>query len=168
MTASPQFRPLDPDGRGTIEGFARVVAADGRVAVLEPEQGTSCGHCASAAACGAKAGPNWLQARRFKIVNDDGLTVGERVVVGIPEGTVLKGAMVAYGLPLVTMMAGGITAQQMGGGDGAAAAATLVGLVLGLLIARLLAGRLSARGILAPRFIRRARGETPGMDCHVD
>ncbi|MGE5503398.1 MAG: SoxR reducing system RseC family protein [Actinomycetota bacterium] len=168
MTTAPQFRPIDPDGRSTIEGFARVVSADGRVAVLEPEQTTSCGSCASASACGAKAGPNWLQARQFKIANDEGLVAGERVVVGIPEGTVVKGAMIAYALPLVTMMAGGVVAQNMGGGDGAAVLATLGGLAIGLGIARLLAGRLSARGILAPRFIRRAGGDTPGMDCHVD
>jgi sigma-E factor negative regulatory protein RseC len=155
-------------GRNTIEGFARVVSVDGAMAWLEPEQTTSCGSCATASACGGKAGPNWLQARRFRIANDDGLEVGERVVVGIREGVLLKGAVTAYVLPLFTMMVGGTTAQSWFGTDAFAALGAVGGLGLGLLFARLRAAHLSARGDLAPRFIRRAAGFVPGTDCHVN
>ena len=151
-----------------IEGFARVVAVEGAMVWLEPEQKTSCGSCASASACGGKSGPNWLQARRFRIANDDHLEVGERVVVGIAEGVVLRGAMTAYALPLFTLMVGGTMAQNWFGTDAMAALGALGGLVLGLLAARLRAARLSARGELSPRFIRRAAGSVPGTDCHVD
>lgn len=154
-------------GRNTIEGFARVVSVEGAMAWLEPEQTTSCGSCATASACGGKAGPNWLQARRFRIANEDDLAVGERVVVGIREGVLLKGAMTAYVLPLFTMMVGGTTAQNWFGTDALAAAGAVGGLVLGLLFARLRAAHLSARGELSPRFIRRAAGPVPGADCHV-
>ena len=78
-------------GRHTVEGIARVVRVEGRVAWLEPEQTTSCGHCASSSSCGAKGigtvGAR-LEARRFPMDNDDALRVGERIVVGVNKFTV--------------------------------------------------------------------------------
>ena len=156
------------DRADLVEGTVRVVALEGGMAMLEPEQTTSCGGCGSAAVCGEKGGNSaqWLQARRFAIANDHDLVVGDRIVVGIAEGSLLRGAVTAYGLPLLTMLAGGITAQQMGGGDGASAAAAIGGLVTGLVIARFWSRRLLAQGDLSPRFLRRAFGPGPGGECH--
>ncbi|MDA8231646.1 MAG: SoxR reducing system RseC family protein [Magnetospirillum sp.] len=140
-----------------IEGFARVVAEEGGVVWLEPEQTASCGTCMSASACGHNADHGRrLAARRFPLANDHDLAVGERVVIGIAEGELLRASATAYGLPLVTMLGAGITAQFLGAGDGIAAAATLGGLAGGLLLARLRANRLSRQGALTPRFLRRA------------
>ncbi len=156
----------DQDDRTTVEGIALVVATEGPVAWLEPEQTTTCGSCHSVSVCGVKSGHSRLAARRFKIANDHDLHVGERVVVGVADNVLLKGSMAAFALPLVTLVAGGLLGQSWLGGDGGAAIGAASGLALGLMLARFYAARLSGRGDLAPRFIRRAPGAGPDADCH--
>jgi sigma-E factor negative regulatory protein RseC len=158
-----------PDRQDLVEGTARVVAIEGGMAVLEPEQTTSCGGCASANMCGDKAGNSaqWLKARRFSVANDHDLAVGDRVVVGVANGSLLRSAAAAYGLPMLTMMAAGITAQQWGGGDGASALAAVTGLLVGLVLARLWSRRLLARGELSPTVLRRAFGPGSGGACDI-
>jgi len=142
-----------------VEGIAQVVEADGNVAWLVPEQTTSCGGCASASACGAKGigtTASRLEMRRFQLVNDAGLRVGERVVVGIRENALLRASITAYAIPLATLLTAGALAQWAAGSDIVTMAAMFAGLALGLVLARVGAGRLLQWGDLAPRFIRRA------------
>lgn len=155
----------------TVEGIARVVGVDGDVAWLEPEQTTSCGSCASASSCGAGAGSaspgigsvaSRIAARRFGLDNAAGLAVGERVVIGVDDRALLKGALTAYAIPLLLALGAGSIAEAAYGKDLASMAAMAAGLLAGLLVARMVAGRLGARGELAPRFLRRAR---PDESC---
>ena len=147
-----------------VEGTAHVLAVEGNMVWLVPETGASCGGCASASACGSKGigtTASRLEARRFQLVNDAGLRVGERVVVGIRENALLRASITAYVIPLTTLLIAGALAQWVAGSDIVTMAAMFAGLVLGLWLARLGAGRLMVRGDLAPRFIRRASaGET--------
>jgi sigma-E factor negative regulatory protein RseC len=156
MTA-PEWEGFEPGAGPLVEQVARVVSRDGDTVWLEPETTASCSGCLSLAACGGKGGSGRaLAARRFPLPGDLGLRVGDRVVVGLPDGAVLRASATAYAVPLVTMIGAGILAGGLGAGDGAGAAAILGGLVLGLLIAGVLARRLSNRGDLSPRFLRRA------------
>lgn len=159
---------LSPETADVLEGTARVVAVEGGLAWLEPEQTTACGGCKASKVCGVEPGSRRLVARRFSLPNDEGLTVGERVVVGITEGTVLRAAATAYGIPLIAMLAAGLAAQRLfDGGDLASAGAALAGLLVGLVLVRLRTGSASARGDHTPQFIRRATGPGPGGDCHA-
>lgn len=162
-------RQATSGGAHLVEGIARVVGVDGAVAWLEPEQTTSCGSCASASSCSAGASvggvgtvADRIAARRFALDNADGLRVGERVVVGVAERALIRAALTAYGLPLATALTAGGIAESAFGSDLVTMAAMAGGLLGGLLLARLVARRLSARGELAPRFLRRAR---PGETC---
>lgn len=147
----------DTDSRSVVEGIARVVSVDGAYAWLEPEQTGSCGGCSSAIACGTKSGyGNFLAARRFPLKNDFGLRVGERIIVGVTEGSLLRASFTAYALPLLAMLGAGIVTQNITGQDGPAALAALSGLGLGLLAARWLAKKLAARGELSLHYQRRA------------
>lgn len=169
MIMTSQILPVLPaQAPRSVEGIARVVRIEGGQAWLEPEQTTSCGHCASSASCGTAqreaAGigtvASRLAARRFVLDNPEGgaaLQVGERIVVGVGEGVLLGAALTAYGLPLVTALLGGAIAQGQYGEDAAAMLGMVAGLAVGLILARLKARRLAARGALAPRFLRRAR-----------
>lgn len=142
-----------------VEGYAHVVAVEGGTAWLEPEQTTSCGGCASASACGAKGIgtlADRLEARRFSLPNQDGLRVGERVVVGVSEKALVKASLTAYAIPLATMLFSGAMAQWVAGSDLITMAAMFGGLALGLVGARLNAKRLNARGELSPHYLRRA------------
>lgn len=153
----------------SIEGIARVVRLDASHAWLEPEQTTSCGHCASAASCGAGATgmgtvASRLEARRFMLTVPAGwrLAVGERVVVGVSPHALLKAALTAYGLPLAAALACGALANALDAGDLDTLITMLAGLAAGIGLARLAAGRLAAAGELAPRLLRRA---LPGESC---
>lgn len=154
-----------PAHNQVIEGLARVVRVEGGRAWLEPEQTTSCGNCASAAACGTGADgigtvARRLERRRFALCDADAgtLRVGERVVVGVDARALIKAALTAYGLPLLSSLVAGGMAHAFAGGDLVVMASMLSGLGLGVLLARVLARRLRARGELAPRFLRRAAG----------
>ena len=150
---SPDFGPPD-----LVEGTARVVEVTGDVAWLEPEQTTSCGGCAASGACGAKGlgtVANRIAARRFPLFDHPGLRVGDRVVVGVPGDALIKAALTAYAIPLLTLFLGGGLAQWAWGTDAATIAASIGGVLFGLVLARLGAGRLFAGGTGAPRFLRR-------------
>lgn len=149
-----------------VEGIAQVVKIEGKTAWLVPEQGSSCGSCASAAACGSKGigtTASRLDNRRFRIDNDANLAIGERVVFGIRDNVLLKASITAYAIPLATLVLAGSLAQWMFGSDTITMAAMVAGLVIGLGISRMEAGRLQTRGDLAPLFLRRAR---PGETCN--
>ena len=143
-----------------LESVARVVAVDGGTVWLEPEPKASCSGCMSLAMCGAKGGGiRALQARRFPLTDAPRLRIGERVVVGLPEGSVLRASATAYAVPLALMIGVGIVAQTNGADDLTGALAMAGGLAVGLLIARFIAGRLAGRGDLSPRFVRRAAAD---------
>jgi len=149
-----------------VEGIAQVVKIEGKTAWLVPEQGSSCGSCASAAACGSKGvgtTASRLDNRRFRIDNNANLAVGERVVFGIRDNVLLKASIAAYVIPLATLVLAGALAQWQFGSDLITMAAMVAGLVIGLGISRLEARRLYIRGDLAPLFLRRAR---PGETCN--
>ena len=169
--SNPDSSFPDIDDRDMVEGFARVVAVEGGKVWLEPEPMASCGGCHSAGLCSIGkqgAGSARQLAKRFALPGELGLGVGERVVVGIREDTLTKGALTAYGIPLLVLILGGIAGQEMGKSDATAALGAFLGLLAGLLVARIVAGILSARGILAPRFLRRAFEVPPDGDCHTE
>ncbi|HTH15758.1 MAG TPA: SoxR reducing system RseC family protein [Magnetospirillum sp.] len=162
--AAPDFPDLA--SRGLVEGVARVISVDGGTAWLEPEQSTACGSCHSAAVCGAKPGSARLVARRFQMPNDHDFRVGERIVVGTPEETLRSASLTAYGIPLLLMLVAGVTVQKLGGSDLQAMAATVAGLFAGLVVVRLKSQKLTARGALAPQYLRRAFGSD--AECGLD
>jgi sigma-E factor negative regulatory protein RseC len=166
MTASISRNASDMPA--LIEGTARVVAIREGTAWLEPEQGGSCGGCASAATCGSKGIgtlASRLEARRFPLANASGLAVGDRVVVGVREDALVKASLTAYAIPLVTMFAFGALAQAMTGRDAVTVVASLAGLALGLGLSRVFARLLAARGEVTPQLVRRVADT---LDCHQE
>ncbi|CAK0753400.1 sigma-E factor negative regulatory protein RseC [Gammaproteobacteria bacterium] len=150
-----------------IEAFARVVSVDDDIAWLEPEPKTTCDSCTSLV-CSAGNLTSRIVARRFILPNEENFMIGERVVVGVHESTLLKAALTVYAIPLVVMIGTGIAAQWSMGRDGITLVSSVAGLFLGFGIARLNADRLSAKGRMAPFFVRRAdqSGTYQKKTCH--
>lgn len=120
-----------------LEQTAEVVhtASDGIwVQAVEP---SGCGTCGGQG-CSSRRIAELFQRkpRNFRVECDLALAPGDRVVIGIAHGSVLKSAMRAYGLPLVLMLAGALLAQAMRPGDGAALVGMLIGGIVGWLAAR--------------------------------
>jgi len=154
---------LDPSGRTLVEGVAKVVEASGATVLLQPEVSSGCKGCVSAGLCGAMSGQSSLAARRFSIANEHGLQVGDKVVVGMAEASLLRASVTAYAIPLLAMLAASIAADLKFGKDWITALAAVGGLGIGMLVARYRAGKLKERGDLTPRFIRHA---APDENCH--
>lgn len=74
--------------------------------------------------------------RHFLVDCDLSLAPGDRVVVGIADGSVLKSALRAYGMPLALMLTGALGAQAWKPGDGAALTGMILGGALGWWLAR--------------------------------
>jgi len=73
---------------------------------------------------------------------DGTLPVGAAVTVTLPEGYVLSGALLLYGLPLAALLAGAAAGAAIVGSDLAAAAGAAVALICALLAAAPLRRRL--------------------------
>jgi sigma-E factor negative regulatory protein RseC len=159
--------PVIPnDTRHSVEGIARVVRVTDDQLWLEPEQTTSCGHCASSASCGIDSREaagigtvtSRLQERRFVVDNPGaGYREGDRLVVGVSEGSLLKASLTAYGLPLLFALTAGSITQGLYGEDLTTMLGMAGGLLLGFVAARFNAQRLAAKGDLVPCILRRAR-----------
>lgn len=132
-----------------LEQTAEVVktAADGIwVRAVEP---SGCGTCGGQG-CSSRRIAELFQRkpRHFLVDCDLSLSPGDRVVVGIAHGSVLRSALRLYGLPLSLMLAGALLAQAVQPGDGPALAGMLLGGVVGWLAAR---GGRSARPVVLRR-----------------
>jgi sigma-E factor negative regulatory protein RseC len=140
-----------------LEQTAEVVrsAADGIwVRAVEP---SGCGTCGGQG-CASRRIAELFQRkpRQFLVDCDLSLSPGDRVVIGIPRGSVLKSAARAYGLPLGLMLAGALLVQAIVPGDGPALAGLLVGGGVAWLLAR---GGRAAR----PLVLRRESDNTIHM-----
>lgn len=147
-----------------IEGLARVVAKQDGDVVMEPEQVNACDHCHMADACGSRGGITQSKAKRFPMHNDFGGEIGDRIVVGIAEGALLRASLVAYGIPLAGLILGGVAGQAAVGSDAGAAICAIVALIFGMGVARLVAKQLTRKGDLSPRFLRHAGTAGQGDD----
>jgi sigma-E factor negative regulatory protein RseC len=120
-----------------LEQTAEIVrtAPDGVwVQAVEP---SGCGNCGGQG-CSSRRIAELFQRkpRQFLVDCDLSLSPGDRVVVGIAHGSVLKSALRVYGLPLGLMLAGALIAQALQPGDGSAVAGMLAGGLAGWLGAR--------------------------------
>lgn len=113
------------------ESEAVVTRLEGDHAWVDLQSG--CTTCGAAGGCGLSDGKGKPQQR---LRNEVGAQVGDRVVVSVPDGAVLRAAFYCYLLPVAMVFAlaasGMVVANEMGSIVGA-----LIGLVLGWLFVRL-------------------------------
>ena len=104
------------------------------VQAVEP---SGCGTCGGQG-CSSRRIAELFQRkpRLFRVDCDLAIAPGDRVIVGIADGSVLTGAVRAYGLPLALMLAGALLGQAIQPGDGAALAGLLAGGALGWAVSR--------------------------------
>ena len=124
------------------ESEAIVTRIDGALAEVEvAAMPSACGKCGDRGHCGKpQAGP-----RRYALPNAIGAQAGDRVVVCIADGAVLKAAVLSYLMPLVFVIAGAAAATAWIGEGLPAVAGAVSGLCVGLAVLRLANANL-ARG----------------------
>lgn len=139
-----------------IETRAVVISLSGNEALVETRQGGGCGHCDSENGCGSGKLSQLFSTRprRFRVRNEANVQVGSDVTVSLSEGLLLRSALLMYILPLVSLFAGaaivGLWAPDAGSADGYAVLGALTGLVLGFVLARILALRQRGLAVAQP------------------
>ena len=95
-----------------IEEQGRVVALEDDRLWVETLRRSACDSCSANKGCGhAVMDRNQAGARaRIKVIAHHAVqaSVGDQVVVGIPEGALLRGAMMVYLVPLLCLFAGAL------------------------------------------------------------
>jgi sigma-E factor negative regulatory protein RseC len=139
-----------------VETPARVVRLQGDIAWVRVEAPASCGACGGKG-CGASLYARMLHPREpeYAVGNPICAQPGERVVIGIEDGALLKAALSAYVLPLVLLLIGAVVGASIG--EAAAVLGGLLGLALGLMRIR------RQGGTGSPVILRRAY-----QDCAND
>jgi sigma-E factor negative regulatory protein RseC len=116
------------------ESEARVMSVAGEFVVVEVEAlPSACAKCGDKGGCGKpQGGP-----RRYAVRNTIGARVGDRVVLSVPEGAVLKAAVLSYLMPLVFVIGGAAAAMAWFGDGLPTVAGAASGLLLGLAVLRI-------------------------------
>lgn len=111
-----------------LEQPARVIESSEAGIWVEPVAPSGCGVCAGQG-CASRQLAEFFQRRprRYRVQSILPLSVGDHVVVGLPDGSLLRSVFLFYGLPLVFILAGAVIAQLWRPGDAAAVSGALVG-----------------------------------------
>ncbi|MGD2062999.1 MAG: SoxR reducing system RseC family protein [Nitrospirota bacterium] len=134
----------------------RVVSVEGETAQVSVARGSACGGCAQEGACN----PLDPAGQEIVIRVDNALDArpGQRVVVGVEEGMVLRGAAWVYALPLATFFLGywlgGAVAPAGEGESGTAIAGAMLGLGAGLATVYWRFRRKSVVAAYRPRMVK--------------
>ena len=136
----------------------RIISIDSehpQTVVVEVEAAAVCKRCAEGKGCGAGLMGGSSRARRVNALLVDGLNVerGDSVSLSLEPGNLLRAAAIVYGLPLVGALSAALLALVMDATDLAVAAAALLGIIAGVVLARLRLQRTSCLRDLTPVVI---------------
>ncbi|HEY0208564.1 SoxR-reducing system protein RseC [Acerihabitans sp.] len=127
-----------------IKEWATVISWQQGVAQLRCEQRSGCGSCHSSGSCGTsilnKMGSD--SEHQLKVESRHPLVPGQRVEVGITEGSLIRSALLVYMLPLAGLIGCAAIMQAWFNTDLAAACGGLLGALGGFMLARFIARRI--------------------------
>jgi len=101
-----------------IEENGQVVKVEGGYAWVETLRTSTCGACAAGQGCGASVLASVLGQRNapVRVINGIGALVGDRVVIGIAESSLVRGSLAVYAVPLAGLFIGALTGHYLGDG----------------------------------------------------
>ena len=114
-----------------IDAKGTVTSVDGDYAIVEMEE-TGCGRCHEEGGCGGHNLGKMLcrTPRVFRVLNPGKASVGDQITISIDEGAIGHTAILAYGLPLLSLFAGAFAGMSFAGEAGA-----ISGSIIGLIAA---------------------------------
>lgn len=152
-----------------IEERARVAEAGKGYAWVEIQRRSACGSCHASEGCGTATLAKMWSGRqvRTRAISDVPLRPGDEVIVGLADGVLLRGALLAYLLPLALMLAGALLGEAAFAGAGEEPVILLgaLGLGLGFLAVRVSSRRWRDDARFQPVVLRRlvALGSADGL-----
>jgi sigma-E factor negative regulatory protein RseC len=121
-----------------IEEFGRVLSIEDGFAEVETIRTSSCTSCRARHGCGhhAIAQVSSSNRMRMRVIDPLSVNVGQNVVIGIPEDTLLQASGWMYCVPLLGLVGGAVLPSLWGGDSNIAVVFSIVGFVVGLLLAK--------------------------------
>ncbi|MBJ7536915.1 SoxR reducing system RseC family protein [Marinomonas transparens] len=121
-----------------IEESGTVLAVEVGFAEVETIRTSSCTSCRARHGCGHHAIAQVSASNRMLMRAIDPLTVevGQKVVVGIPEDTLLQASLWMYLIPLLGLIGGAVLPSIWGGESNFAVVLSLFGFLAGLWLAK--------------------------------
>lgn len=142
-----------------IEERAVVAETGAGYAWVEIQRRSACGSCQASDGCGtATLAKAWgIRSMRTRALSKLSLQPGDEVIVGLADGVLLRGALLAYLLPLVLLLAGAMLGQAAfaGAGEELVALSGALGLGLGFLVVRVMSRRFREDVRFQPVVLRR-------------
>ncbi|MGB1110957.1 MAG: SoxR reducing system RseC family protein [Gammaproteobacteria bacterium] len=140
-----------------LETQGKVTRVEPGYAWVDVQPVSACGGCGQQSSCGTSALASVLGRRRsdLRVIDEQGVNQGDRVVVGLHESAMFRTALMVYGLPILGLVLGAVFASLgTGRGDFAAAIGAALGMGLGWWLARQQAARLMSDPRYHPVIIR--------------
>ena len=140
-----------------IEERGRVVAVEGKQVWVETIQQSACGSCAAKSTCGQGLVAKYTSGKRnhIRLITDHRVSVGDQVLLGIEENTLVKSAFLAYGLPLfLFVLTAGVADNLFAVSEPWVIVAGLLGLSLGFVLVRLISGLRSGASSFQPVILK--------------
>lgn len=121
-----------------VEESGIVLSVSQGLAEVETVRTSSCTACQAKSACGHHAIAKVSSSNRMRMMVSDSFAtqVGQEVVVGIPEDTLLKASIWMYLVPLVGLVLGATLPGLINDSAALAAIGSIIGLAAGLAFAR--------------------------------
>ncbi len=129
---------------------AQVVAIDGQYAVVQTQRRSACHACSVNRGCGIPVLNSLIPNRicSLKVLNPVHANIGDKVEIGVSESGLVKGALILYVLPLISVVVSIVAASVIFGShltDSIAIAFSVAGFILGLGLVGLLSNRLGSK-----------------------
>jgi sigma-E factor negative regulatory protein RseC len=142
-----------------IEEQARVAETGDGYAWVEIQRRSACGSCQVNTHCGTAALAKFWSGRsvRTRALSKLPLQPGDEVIVGLADGVLLRGALLAYLLPLALLLAGALLGKAAfaGAGEELVILSGALGLGLGFLAVRVMSRRFREDIRFQPVVLRR-------------
>jgi sigma-E factor negative regulatory protein RseC len=137
-----------------LEETAMVIDVKDGMLMAETESRSSCSHC-SADSCSTSVVAKLFGVRRNRLVMENSLDAkpGDQVVIGIPDALLVRASVMAYLLPLVSMLLLTAIGDALGMNEILLSLLALVGLAIGFFMVRWTIHR-SASQRYTPRLLR--------------
>ncbi|MGB7389650.1 SoxR reducing system RseC family protein [Marinomonas sp.] len=121
-----------------IEESGTVLSTETGFAEVETIRTSSCTSCRARHGCGhhAIAQVSASNRMRMKAIDNFDVSVGQRVVIGIPEDTLLQASLWMYFIPLLSLVAGATVPSLWHASSGVSVIFSLIGFLSGLWLAK--------------------------------
>ena len=98
-----------------IEESVEVIAIQGDVLILQAQRKSSCQSCSVQKGCGTSVLSQWLGKKlsNFQVENTVNAKVGDTLIVGISESSLLKGSLAIYLMPLLSLFMAALFADWL-------------------------------------------------------